>query len=188
MALDGIFLSKVKDELLMKAVGLKVDKVQMPTKDEIVLNLRSRQGAYRLLICVRADSARVHFTSHAIDNPPVPPMFCMLMRKRLTGAVITDVRQSELDRILFIDFDATNEIGDRVKLTLVTEIMGKYSNMILLSEDGKIIDSMKRVDISTSSVRQILPGLLYEQAPKQDKLCLETADVNAVFERIMSYP
>ena len=75
MALDGIFLSKVKDELLMKAVGLKVDKVQMPTKDEVVLNLRSRQGAYRLLICVRADSARVHFTSHAIDNPPVPPMF-----------------------------------------------------------------------------------------------------------------
>ena len=188
MALDGIFLSKVKDELLMKAVGLKVDKVQMPTKDEVVLNLRSRQGAYRLLICVRADSARVHFTSHAIDNPPVPPMFCMLMRKRLTGAVITDIRQSELDRILFIDFDATNEIGDRVKLTLVTEIMGKYSNMILLSEDGKIIDSMKRVDISTSSVRQILPGLVYEPAPKQDKLCLETADVNAVFDRILSYP
>lgn len=188
MALDGIFLSKIKDELLREAVGLKVDRVQQPTKDEIVLTLRGRQGVRRLLICVRADSPRVHFTSHTISNPPVPPMFCMLMRKHLTGAVVTDVRQNELDRIIFIDFSAVNEIGDRVSLTLSTEIMGKYSNMILVSQQGKVIDSMKRVDLTTSSVRQILPGIEYVLPPAQDKLCLETASPEEVCLRIFTFP
>lgn len=188
MALDGIFLSKIRDELSENAVGLKVDRVQQPTKDELVLNLRGRQGSKKLLICVRADSPRIHFTSHSVASPAVPPMFCMLMRKRLTGAVITDVRQNELDRIIFVDFSAVNEIGDRVKLSLVCEIMGKYSNMILLSEDGRVIDAMKRVDFTTSSVRQILPGIEYCLPPAQDKLCLETAKADAVLERISAYP
>ena len=161
MALDGIFLSKVKNELIKNAVGLRVDKVLQPTRDEVILNLRGKQGNYKLLICDRADSPRVHFTSHNIDNPPVPPMFCMLLRKHLTGALITDVRQESLDRILFIDFLATNEIGDKVGLTLAVEIMSKCSNLILVNEKGKIIDSVKRIDLTTSSVRQILPGFDY---------------------------
>ena len=186
MALDGIFLSKVKNELKEKAVGLRVDKVNQPTRDEVILNLRGKGCNYKLLLCVRADSPRLHFTSHNIDNPPVPPMFCMLLRKHLTGAMIKDVRQHETDRIIFIDFDATNEIGDRVELTIVMEIMGKYSNMILISGE-KIIDSMKRVDFTTSSVRQILPGLLYVLPPQQDKLSIETADIDAILDRILSY-
>ena len=133
MALDGIFLSKIKDELTDKAVGLRVDRVNQPTRDEIILNLRGKGCSYKLLFCVRADSPRVHFTSHPIDNPPVPPMFCMLMRKYLTGALLKGIRQQEMDRILFVDFDATNEIGDRTELTLCIEIMGKYSNLILIS-------------------------------------------------------
>ncbi len=185
MALDGIFLSKIKDELISNAVGLRVDKVNQPTRDEIILNLRGKGCSYRLLFCVRADSPRVHFTSHTIDNPPVPPMFCMLMRKHLTGALIKNVRQHELDRILFVDFDATNEIGDRVDLSLCIEIMGKYSNLILLSRD-RVIDAIKRVDITTSSVRQILPGGEYKLPPAQGKLNIETEDINTVTDKILA--
>ena len=186
MALDGIFLLKVKNELKEKAVGLRVDKVNQPTRDEVILNLRGKGCSYKLLLCVRADSPRLHFTSHNIDNPPVPPMFCMLLRKHLTGAMIKDVRQHETDRIIFIDFDATNEIGDRVELTVVMEIMGKYSNMILISGE-KIIDSMKRVDFTTSSVRQILPGLQYQLPPQQDKLSIESESIDAIVDRILTF-
>ena len=186
MALDGIFLTKVKSELNDKAVGLRVDRVNQPTPDEIILNLRGRNGNYKLLICVRADSPRLHFTSHNIDNPPVPPMFCMLLRKYLTGACIKGFRQFESDRIVFIDFDATNEIGDRIEVSLCVEIMNKYSNLIFI-RDGKIIDALKRVDITTSSVRQILPGMEYKLPPKQDKLNLADCDTEAVTARICSY-
>lgn len=187
MALDGIFLSKIKDELLENAVGLRVDKVNQPTRDEIILSLRGRQGNYKLLICVRADSPRIHFTSHPIDNPPVPPMFCMLLRKHLSGALITGIRQQGLDRILFVDFLATNEIGDKRTLTLCIEIMSKYSNLILISEDGIILDSAKRVDITTSSVRQILPGLPYKLPPMQNKLCLESTQTDLIVSTVLSY-
>lgn len=186
MALDGLFLTKIKDELLSKAVGLRVDKVNQPTRDEIILNLRGKGCSYKLLLCVRADSPRVHFTSHNIDNPAVPPMFCMLLRKHLTSAMIKNIRQHENDRILFIDFDGTNEIGDRVELTLCIEIMGKYSNLILISGE-KIIDSIKRVDYLTSSVRQILPGLTYCLAPQQDKLSLDTTEIDVILNRILEY-
>ncbi|MBE6773511.1 MAG: fibronectin/fibrinogen-binding protein [Ruminococcaceae bacterium] len=186
MALDGIFLTKIKNELNDKAVGLRVDKVNQPTNDEVVLNLRGRNGNYRLLFCVRADSPRLHFTSHPIDNPPVPPMFCMLLRKYLTGAAVKGFRQQECDRILFVDFDATNEIGDRIEVSLCIEIMGKYSNLILI-RDGKIIDALKRVDFTTSSVRQILPGLDYRLPPKQDKLCISDCSIDEIMSRILSY-
>lgn len=186
MALDGLFLTKIKNELISKAVGLRVDKVNQPTRDEIILNLRGKGCNYKLLLCVRADSPRVHFTSHNIDNPPVPPMFCMLLRKYLTSAMIKNIRQHESDRILFIDFDATNEIGDKTELTLCIEIMGKYSNLILISGE-KIIDSAKRVDYTTSSVRQILPGLSYQLPPAQDKLSIDSEEVSVCVERILSF-
>ncbi len=186
MALDGIFLKKVKNELNEKAVGLRVDKVNQPTNDEIILNLRGRNGNYKLLICVRADSPRIHFISHSIDNPPVPPMFCMLLRKYLTGALIKGFRQEDSDRIIYVDFDATNEIGDRIEVTFCVEIMNKYSNLIFL-RDGKIVDALKRVDITTSSVRQILPGMEYRLPPKQDKLNIETDSIDKIVERVLSY-
>lgn len=186
MALDGIFLTKIKNELNDKAVGLRVDKVNQPTNDEIILNLRGRNGNYKLLFCVRADSPRIHFTSHSIDNPPVPPMFCMLLRKYLTGALIKEFRQHESDRILFVDFDATNEIGDRIEVSLCIEIMNKYSNLIFL-RDGKIVDALKRVDITTSSVRQILPGMDYRLPPEQDKLNIDKCSVDEIIDRVLFF-
>lgn len=176
MALDGIYLHKLKNEIEKVAVGSRVDKVSQPSKDEIVLTLRGKSGQQKLLLCVRANSPRIQLTKHTLENPSVPPMLCMLFRKHLIGAMIKEIRQQELDRILFIDFDATNEIGDRVNLTLCIEIMGKYSNIILIDGENKIIDSIKRVDFSTSSVRQILPGLEYALPPGQTKCNLLTDD------------
>ena len=186
MALDGIFLCKLTEELKNTITGLRVDKVNQPTKDEIVLSLRGKGCAYSLLFCVRADSPRLHLTAHKISNPPTPPMFCMLLRKYLTGAMIKDIRQQGMDRIIFIDFDATNEIGDKIELTVCMEIMGKHSNLILLSS-GKVVDSIKRIDFSTSSVRQILPGIEYRLPPQQDKLNLGAENVSDVVNRILSY-
>ena len=176
MALDGIYLHKLKNEIEKAALGSRIDKVSQPSKDEIVLTLRGKSGAQKLLLCVRANSPRIQLTAHTLENPSVPPMLCMLFRKHLVGAMIKSIRQQELDRILFIDFDATNEIGDKVTLTLCIEIMGKYSNIILIDGDGKIIDSVKRVDFSTSAVRQILPGLSYMLPPGQSKCNLLTDD------------
>ena len=186
MALDGIFLSKLRCELKETVIGLRVDKVNQPTKDEIVLSLRGKGCAYSLLCCVRADSPRVHLTAHKIGNPPAPPMFCMLLRKYLTGAMIKDIRQQGMDRILFIDFDATNEIGDRIELTVCMEIMGKHSNFILMSE-GKVVDSIKRIDFATSSVRQILPGVEYKLPPQQDKMNIENESAEKITEKILSF-
>ncbi|MBQ4267845.1 MAG: NFACT family protein [Clostridia bacterium] len=186
MAIDGIFLSKLRCELKETVIGLRVDKVNQPTKDEIVLSLRGKGCAYSLLCCVRADSPRVHLTAHKIGNPPAPPMFCMLLRKYLTGAMIKDIRQQGMDRILFIDFDATNEIGDRIELTVCMEIMGKHSNFILMSE-GKVVDSIKRIDFATSSVRQILPGVEYKLPPQQDKMNIENESAEKITEKILSF-
>ena len=184
MALDGIFLRKVRNELRSEGIGLRVDRVNQPTKDEIVLNLRGKNYNKKLLICVRADSARIHFTEHNIDNPSVPPMFCMFLRKHLQGALIKDIRQIETDRVLFLDFDATNEVGDKVELTLCVEIMGKHSNLILVS-GNTILDSIKRIDMSTSSYRQVLPGLEYKLPPAQNKLSVADADAYDIVEKIL---
>lgn len=188
MALDGIFLSLIKNEILDGAQFSRVEKIHQPSREELVIHLRGKGGAKRLLLSVRANSPRIHFTSHAPENPATPPMFCMLMRKRLVNAALTDIRQSELDRVLYIDFDATNEIGDRVKLTLSIEIMAKHSNIILFDGDGKIVDALKRVDLSQSTVRQILPGFNYTSPPPQNKLNIIEHSTENIIAQIKTYP
>ena len=136
MGVDGLFLHMIKKELAAFAVGSKIDKIYLPTKYELVLGLRSREGAKKLFISVGGNAPRLHFTEHVPENPAKPPMLCMLFRKLLTGAVITDIRQQGLDRVLMFDLNASNEIGDRVQRTLVVEIMAQYSNCILLDADG----------------------------------------------------
>lgn len=184
MALDGVFLHCLKEELAAAAVGNRVEKVHQPSRDEIVLHLRGRNGARKMLICVRPDSPRVHFTSRAPENPDKPPMLCMLLRKYLTGALVSSIEQCGLDRVLAIGFDATNEIGDRIHLSLYIEIMAKHSNAILVGGDGKVIDSVKRIDASKSSYRVILPGAAYVLPPQQDKLDLLACDVEQITARV----
>ncbi|MCR5652802.1 MAG: NFACT family protein [Ruminococcus sp.] len=186
MALDGMMLHHVMNELKQTALGARVYQIYQPNRDEIILHLRTKSGNKKLLVSTRANSPRVNFTEYSVENPASPPMLCMLMRKRLGGGKLLDIRQSGLDRILFFDFECTNELGDKVMLTLIVEIMGKYSNIIFTEESGLIIDALKRVDITMSSRRVVLPNLNYELPEKQDKLNILLCDAEKVVEKIVN--
>ena len=187
MALDGIFLNLLCSQLKDKLISGKLEKVYMPTRYELVFSLRTRSGGYKLLLSASGASPRLHLTSQAPENPPNPPMLCMLFRKQLAGGTLIDIEQVGFDRIVKLDFEATNEIGDRIKRTVVIEIMAQYSNIILLDENEKIIDSIKKVDASKSSVRQILPGLMYEMPPSQDKFRITESNTDEIVNKILSY-
>ncbi len=175
MALDGAFLHTIKNEIEQKALGSRIDRIYQPSREEICFLLRSRGWAGKLLLSAGADSPRIHFTTLEIENPKSPPMFCMLLRKHLSGAKLVSVRQLGLDRVLYLDFDTRNELGDLVTITVAVEIMGRYSNVIVIDGNGKVLDSIKRVDPEMSRVRTVLPGVLYEAPPGQGKLNLLTA-------------
>lgn len=175
MALDGVFLNQVKNELT-PLIGGRVDKIHQPSREELLITLRTRDGAYRLLFNTGAGTARVHATKADIDNPKVPPMFCMLMRKQLSSGKLTDIRQDGFERILYFDFDSSNELGDICRLTLAAEIMGRHSNLILIDGSGKIIDSIKRVGQDMSQVRLVLPGITYTLPPKEQRASLTGDD------------
>lgn len=122
------------------------------------------------MLSAAASAPRIHFTEKGFDNPKSAPMFCMLMRKHLSGAKLAGIEQFGFERILHLSFSTYNDLGDPVTLKLAVEIMGRHSNIILIGEDGRIIDSIKRVTEEMSSVRQVLPGMCYEFPPTQDKL------------------
>ena len=172
MPLDGIFLHFLSREIEEKALGARVEKIAQPSREELVLQLRGKTGTHKLLLCGGASNPRLHFVDKAPENPQTPPMFCMLLRKRLGGARLIAVRQIGLDRILQIDFAAHNELGDPVGLTVAIEIMGRHSNVMVMEEDRKILDCLRRVDIETSRVRQVLPGMRYVLPPTQNKINL----------------
>lgn len=184
MALDGAVLSLIKREIEQIALDGRVDKIHKPSKDELIITLRTRNGNVRLLLSAGAEAARIHFTDNAPENPQTPPMFCMLLRKHLSGARLCAVRQHGLDRVLFLDFAATNELGDAVTLTLCIEIMGRHSNIIFIGEQGRIIDAVKRIGPETSSVRQILPGMTYTLPPSRGQLSLLEAEPAEVVQAI----
>ncbi|MGN0552388.1 MAG: NFACT family protein, partial [Oscillospiraceae bacterium] len=169
MALDGIFLSRVKSEL-DHLIGGRVDKIAQPSREEIIITMRTRGGTEKLMLSASANSARVHITKESVENPKVPPMFCMLLRKHFGNGKLLDIRQDGLERILYFDFEAMNELGDMVKVTLAAEIMGRCSNIIIINSDGKIIDSIKRVDLEMSGERPVLPGMNYTLPPKTERL------------------
>lgn len=184
MPLDGITLSLVRRELSETIIGSRIEKIHQPSKDELVFHLRTREGAYKLLISASSNSPRLHLISNAPENPSSPPMLCMLFRKHLTGAVITDIRQLGLDRAVFIDLSGTNEIGDAVTFTLCVEVMAKHSNIILVGDDGIILDAVKRIDFTQSTVRQILPGFKYELPPRQNKINILENEASIIVEEI----
>lgn len=170
MAFDGALLKCVKSEFEENLIDSKVDKIHQPSKDELIITFRSRSGNYKLLISIKANSARIHLTNKPIENPKVPPMICMLLRKKLAGARLVNVRQKGLERILFFDFDTVNDIFEKQRLVLIVEIMGKYSNVILADKNYNIIDALRRVNEDMSSKRQVLPGIKYTLPPSQGKL------------------
>ncbi len=166
MAFDGVFLQCIRRELLQTlSQDVRIDKIHQPAREELVLALRGRGGTYKLYLSARVGAARVHLTDCVPENPAAPPMFCMLLRKRLTGGRLADIRQPGLERALYLDFDCISDLGDPVRLTLAVEIMGRHSNIILVGPDGQILDAIKRVDWDMSSVRPLLPGLPYAPPP-----------------------
>ena len=165
MPLDGVFLHHLRAELRAQLLGARVDKIHSPAKDEFVLHLRTRTERHKLLLCVNPARARVNITTQDLENPAQPTMFCMLLRKHLTGARLADIRQAEnLDRILYFDFDGTDMLGNPAKHTLCAELTGRRANLLLLGEDGTILDAAKRVDYSQST-RALLPGIPYTPPP-----------------------
>jgi len=187
VSLDGAFLHIVRNEL-MPLVGSRVDKVYQPSREEIVLSLRTlRDGNKKLILSANSMSARVHLTEAQFENPQQPPMLCMLMRKHLGNGRLMDIRQDGLERILYLDFECTNEIGDVVTNTLIAEIMGRHSNIILV-RDGRVIDSVKRITDDISSVRRILPNIVYETPPRSDRLNLLEVSADDVLEAIADSP
>lgn len=186
MAFDGATLSLIAGEIRQRSLGAKVDKIYLPAKDELVLVLHGKKGNDKLLLSASPATSRIHYTGVAVENPSSPPMFCMLLRKHLGGGRLVDVRQFELDRILFIDFECINEMRDVVTNTLCIEVMGRHSNIVLLNEEQRVVDAIKRVGLETSSVRQILPGIRYELPPAQDKLNLVQAELCDAVDRMRS--
>ena len=175
MPFDGVTLGFVARELREKLIGGRVDRVSQPERDEIHLLIRSQGENLRLLLCAGANAARVHLTASAKPNPMEPPMLCMLLRKYLQGGRVTDVRRVNGDRILEIDVEALDELGELKTRTLIAEIMGRHSNIILRGADGRIIDAVRHVSEEISRVREVLPGLPYAYPPAQDKLNPDSA-------------
>lgn len=180
MALDGIFLRHIKSEIESVALGARVSQIYQPNREELVFALRTMNGNKKLLMSARANSPRVNFCSTTPENPAQPPMFCMLLRKRIGGGKLVAVRQMDCDRVIFFDFECINELGDTVMITVVCEIMGMYSNVIVVNSDGVIIDSLKRVDMTMSSRRLVLPNIMYELPEPQEKLNIVETDVDEI--------
>lgn len=169
MPLDAITLQALASELLPALVGARIEKVQQPEKDLLLLHVRGRDGGRKLLIAAGSGSARMHFTSEAPENPAQPPMFCMLLRKHLCGARILDLEQPEHERMLHLELESRDEMGDSARKSLVVEMMGRSSNVILIGADGRIIDCLRRTDDPAEGQRRLMPGMIYRMPPGQDK-------------------
>ena len=167
MPLDAVCLQAILEELRPRLLGLRIDKVQQPARDQVVLLLRGNQ---RLLLNAGANAPRIQLTGIIRDNPAEPPMFCMLLRKHLVGARVADMVQPPLERLVRLELDITDDFGQPGRRTLVLEAMGRRSNLILLDGEGRIIDCLRRVDADMSAARQVLPGLYYEPPASTGRL------------------
>ena len=170
MPFDAVYMSALKDELSEVLPTSRIDKINQPERDELIFSLRTPQGNKKLLISANPSAPRIHFTEMAVENPITPPMFCMLMRKHLSGARIKEISQPGLERVLIIKLDSMDEMGQISEKQLVFEALGRQSNLILVGNDGRIIDSVRRADGDMTSKRAVLPGMFYRLPEKQEKL------------------
>lgn len=183
MGIDGIFLYQLKTEIENGLCNARIDKIHQPSKEELVLLLRSASGAKRLLISIRPSAPRINFTQNTFENPSEPPMFCMLMRKYLSGARFAGVEDNGFERIVTLLFEGTNEMGDRVRFRLITELIGKQTNLILVDANDKIVDSLRRSDIEAGG-RMIQPGAVYTLPEKQEKLNVIKTEPSEMIEAV----
>lgn len=179
MAIDGLTLRAVTAEL-QTLVGGKLDKIQQPEKDTLLLTVRIERQNVKLLINMHAEMGRLQLTREAFDNPVNAPAFCMLLRRHLIGGRIVSITQSGTDRVCTMQIAARNELMDDVQLRLVLELTGKHGNVILVGGDGRIIDSLRRISPSETSTRVVLAGFTYTPAPAQNKIDVLLADAAAL--------
>ena len=183
MALDAVFLRAAVDELRPKIVGLRIEKVFQPSRDRAILLLR---GNVRLLLCASADAPRAQIAGRTEDNPAAPPMFCMLLRKHLSGGRIASIEQPSLERLVRLEIDAFDELGRAGRRSLVLEAIPRRANLILLDADGRILDALRRVDAEQSPERPVLPGLFYRAPAPQDRLPFADETEAGFFARLAS--
>ena len=169
MPFDACMLYCITNEINNVAGGGRIEKIYQPERDEIILQMRTREGGRRLLINAGSNNPRISFTTAQKENPMQAPMFCMLLRKHLTGALLSSVEQIGFERVAKLTFETRDEMGFECKKYLIAEVMGKYSNLIFADESMKVIAALKTVDFTTSSLRQVLPGMRYELPPAQNK-------------------
>ena len=169
MALDGFTISNIIYELKNTIIGGRVDKIYQPEKDEIIMQIRNKGTAYKLLLTANASSPRLHFTNIQKENPINAPLFCMVLRKHLASGKIVDITQPNFERIVNIHVESINELGDYSVKTLAFEIMGKHSNIILIDDKNNILESIKHISFDKSSIREVLPGRAYALPPSQNK-------------------
>ena len=184
MPMDGVMLGFVARELDDTLKDGRIDRVIQPERDEIHLLIRAKGQNHRLVLSASANAARIHLSAHSKTGPMEPPMFCMLLRKYLASGRVQAVRRVAGDRIVEIDVQALSELGDQVVRTLIIEIMGRHSNIILRGGDGRIIDAARHIGEDISRVRQVLPGLPYAYPPSQGKLNPETASLEDIESRL----
>ncbi len=177
MPFDATFLTAVLNELRPAVLGSRVEKIQQPARDMVVLQLR---GKDRLLLSANVSRPRIHLTQAPLENPAQPPMFCMLLRKHLGGSRIAAITQPPAERSVCLSFDCTDEMGVPCRKQLILELMGRNSNLILTDPEGRIIDCLRRVDFEMSEQRQVLPGLFYHDPPKQGKYDPSVTDLPAL--------
>ena len=161
MAFDAMFLSAVLGEVRDRCLGARIDKIHQPSRDTLILHLKSREGREKLLFAANPTAPRLHLTTASPENPPEPPMFCMLLRKHLLGAKLADISQPPMERAATFTFDCTDEMGFPVQKRLVAELMGRTCNLYLLSPEGRILDCLRRIGLDESAKRAALPGLNY---------------------------
>ena len=176
MPLDAITIKAVTDELSEKIVGGRIDKVQQPERSMLLISLRSQGENMKLLLSAGTGTSRVQLTKASYENPQEPPMFCMLMRKHLIGAHIVSVEQPDNERMMVITLDCYDELGVRSRKRLIAELIGRSSNVILVGEDGRIIDCMRRMDFAGDATRRLLPGMIYKLPPVQPKTAFLDCD------------
>lgn len=175
MSFDGIMTRAIRNELKEEILGGKIQKISQPSKNDIVFNVYSRGKSYKLLLSANNNEARLNLTNLKFENPASPPNFCMVLRKHLNQGKIIDIDQVSMDRVVVFSISSIDEMGFNTSKKLILEIMGKYSNLILVDDDYTIIDSIKRVNEYMSSVRQVLPGLKYE-LPEDNKVDISKVD------------
>ena len=168
MPLDAVCIAALAGELKDRLEGGRIDKVQQPERDLLLLSVRAKGENLRLLLSAGTGSARIHVTRASYENPKEAPMFCMLLRKHLVGARILSVRQPDWERMLILELETHDELGVSARKQLIVEMIGRSANVSLVGEDGRIIDCMRRADFAGDALRRMLPGCFYRLPPRQE--------------------